>query len=95
MIRQLHELRTISPGRSLLFPFAERLNVPCSQSGNLRKTVMHVAARSEIPIFLLAFTRFIEGHRAQPKKMNSNGIRSACHIRLVKEIIFFSSPLII
>jgi hypothetical protein len=77
MIRQLQEPPAISPERKLWFTFDGRLNVPGSPSEKLRKSEKHVAAMSEIQIFLPAFSRFIKGRRI-PTKENKIECNSFC-----------------
>jgi hypothetical protein len=77
MIRKLQELPAISPERKLWFTFDGRLSVPGSPSEKLRKSEKHVAAMSEIQIFLAAFSHFIKGCRI-PTKENEIECNSFC-----------------
>lgn len=90
MIRQLQEPPAISPERKLWFTFDGRLSVPGSPFEKLRKSEKHVAAMSEIQIFLPAFIRFIKGPRI-PTKGNETECNSFCtsyHISDGKDFLF-------
>lgn len=90
MIRQLQEPPAISPERKLWFTFDGRLSVPWSPSEKLRKSEKHVAAMSEIQIFLPTFILFIKGRRIPTKENETecNSFRTSYQISDGKDCLF-------